>query len=184
MNPNATIHALLIAGLAASSACAASSGTIRFNGAIYATSCKISGGTPGTNNPNFDVDLGRVNGSDIPYPDTYGDKIPFHIYIGGDDDTNCANDRKVWASYDLTPNVDRFTGALRITYGDARGVQVRLFDKNGDSFNIAFGQQPIRETIKEHKATLSYFAAYQRSEPTLIPGQAFAYAVYTVSYEN
>src|ERR1700750_2851876 len=108
MNPNATIHALVIAGLAASSACAASSGTIRFNGAIYATSCKISGGTPGTNHPNFNVDLCSVNGADIPYPDTYGDKIPFHIYIGGDDDTNCTNDRKVWASYDLTPNVDRF----------------------------------------------------------------------------
>ena len=181
MNLKVFASALLVAGLAAPSAFA-STGTIKFMGSIGNTTCRVSGGTPGTGNPDFGVEIGPVNASDLAADATIARRTGYHIYIGADDDVNCPDGTKVWATYDNDENVDQLFGALKVR-GGAKGVYVRLFNKVGDLIDIVSDQHIIKETITGHKATLSYFAGYQRFGD-LVVGKADATAVYTVRYEK
>jgi major type 1 subunit fimbrin (pilin) len=181
MNLKVIISALLVAGLAAPSVFA-STGTIKFTGTIGNTTCRVSGGAPGTNNPDFEVAIGAVNASDLAADGDVAGRTGYKIYIGGDDDLACPDGMKVWAAYENDANVEQQYGALKVR-GGAQGVYVRLFNEKGEPIDITGDQKLIKQEIKNHKATLSYIAAYER-HGNLVADKADATAVYTVHYEK
>jgi major type 1 subunit fimbrin (pilin) len=181
MNLKAVASALLIAGLAAPSAFAASTGTITFTGEITNVTCKVSGGMPGTGNPDFTVDIGPVNAADFKQVGDTAGNTGFRIYIGDAADNTCPNGTKVWATFDTGGTVDHLTGALKTT-GGAQGVQIRLFNRNGMPIDIWGEQAIIQETIADHQAVLAYAAAYQ-STAAVVAGGANSSVTYTVRYE-
>lgn len=183
MNLKLLSSVALLTGMAVSPAFA-STGTISFTGSISNVTCSVSGGTPGTNKPDFDVDIGAVSAGDFTAPGVVSGITGFRIYIGKAGETSCTDDTKVWATFEPGANVDPTTGAL-ITTGGATGVQIRLFDKNGKAIDILGNDQNNgpKETIANHQATLVYAAGYEAVD-SVTAGKADSSVVYTVRYES
>ncbi|MDQ7995894.1 MAG: fimbrial protein [Luteibacter sp.] len=181
MNLKAITSALLIAGLAAPSAFA-STGTVTFTGSITNVTCTVDGGAPG-NGPDFTVNIGAVNAADFANVGDTSGNTGYRIYIGKAGETTCADGTKVWASYDTGSTVDPATGALK-TVGAATGVQIRLFDKNGQPIDIWNDKQDsVKEVVVGNQALLAYSASYQRTG-NITAGDANSSVTYTVRFEN
>jgi major type 1 subunit fimbrin (pilin) len=181
MNLKAIASALLVAGLAAPSAFA-STGTITFTGSITSITCSVHGGDPGAG-PDFTVDIGSVSAADFAAVGDTSGNTGYKIYIGQDGEASCPNGTKVWATYDTTGGtVDPITGALKTT-GGAGGVQIRLFNANGEAINIwSDDQKVVQQTVVDNKATLAYSASYERVG-TVTAGGANSSVLYTVRFE-
>jgi major type 1 subunit fimbrin (pilin) len=186
MNLKVMTSALLLAGMAVPSAFA-STGEIKFTGSISNVTCSVSGGTPGTDDPNFTVDIGPVSAADL---DTVGDiagVIGFRVYIGKAGEATCPDGTKVWATFENGATVDPTTGALVVTpgTGSATGVQIRLFDKLNAPIDILGNSQNegVKETVEDNQAILVYAAGYQAVGP-VAAGKADSSVIYTVRYES
>jgi len=181
MNLKVMTSALLLAGLAAPSAFA-STGTISFTGSITNVTCSVNGGTE-NGGPDFTVDIGAVSAGDFADVGDVSGRIGFRIYIGKDGETACANDTKVWATFENGATVDA-GGGLKVT-GGASGVRIRLFDKNNDPIDILGNNQNngVKEVVQNNQAILVYGAGYE-STGTVVAGGANSSVVYTVRYES
>ena len=183
MNLKAITSALLIAGLAAPSAFAADTGTITFTGSIVNVTCSISGGTPGTDDPNFTVNIGPVNAADFTAIGDYAGTTGFRIYVGKTGETTCTDGTKVWAQFVPGPTVDPSTGGL-ITTGGAQGVQLRLFNRDGQPIDAwSDDQNVVKETVANNQATLAHAVAYQQTG-NVAAGAANSSVVYSVRFES
>ncbi|MET0255631.1 MAG: fimbrial protein [Luteibacter sp.] len=180
MNLKAITSALLIAGLAAPSAFA-STGTITFTGTITNVTCTVHGNDPGAGT-DFTVDIGSVSSGDFKSIGDTSGNTGYKIYIGKEGETSCTNGTKVWATYDTTGGtVDPATGALTTT-GGAKGVQIRLYNVNGEPINIWGDQAVVKQTVEGNKAMLAYSASYQMVAP-VEAGIANSSVLYTVRFE-
>ena len=186
MNLKIMTSALLLAGMAASSAFA-STGEIQFTGSISNVTCSVSGGTPGTDDPNFTVDIGPVSAKDLDNVGDVAGVIGFRIYIGKTGEAACANGTKVWATFENGSTVDPATGALVVTpgAGSATGVQIRLFDKLNAPIDILGNNQNegVKETVADNQAILVYAAGYE-AVGAVAAGAANSSVIYTVRYES
>jgi major type 1 subunit fimbrin (pilin) len=181
MNLKAITSALLIAGLAAPAAFA-STGTITFTGSISNVTCTVSGGEPGTGNPDFTVPIEGVNAGDFPNVGSHAGTTGFRIYVGQAGETTCTNGTQVWAAFEPGSTVDPLTGAL-ITTGAAQGVQIRLFNKSGDPIDVwSPNQSVIKETVADNQAVIAHSAAFERTG-NITAGDANSSVVYSIRYE-
>lgn len=181
MNLKAITSALLIAGLAAPSAFAADTGTINFTGSIVNVTCTISGGTPDAG-PDFTVNIGPVNAADFSGIGDYAGTTGFRIYVGKTGETTCTDGTKVWAQFVPGSTVDPSTGGL-ITTGGAGGVQLRLFNRNGEPIDAwSDDQNVVTETVENNQAILAHSVAYQQTG-NITAGGANSSVVYSVRFE-
>jgi major type 1 subunit fimbrin (pilin) len=178
MNLKIFSSALLVAGLA-SPAAFAETGTITFTGKITNVTCSVDGNDSG--GPNFAVDLGAVSAGDFA---NIGDNVGqtgFKIKIGGE--PSCQDDTKVWAAFDAdgaTVNPD--TGLVRVTGGTATGVDIRLFNENGDKINAWLNDNVIKKTVVGNVATIYHAASFERTG-AISAGDAQGRVKYTINYE-
>lgn len=181
MNLKAISSGLLIAALATSPAFA-STGTITFTGSIANVTCQVNGGTPDSGSPDFTVNVGAVNAADFANVGDIAGNTGFRVYIGGANDTTCADGTRVWATFEPGATVNPATGAL-VTQGSAAGVEIRLFNKLGQPIDAwSDNQQVVQETVTNHQAILPYSAAYQRTTD-VTAGDANSSVLYSVRYE-
>lgn len=183
MNLKAITSALLIAGLAAPSAFAATvdGGVITFDGSISDVTCTIHGGDPG-GGPDFDVKMAGVSAANFANVGDVAGKTGFRIYVGAPGEAACKDGTKVWAAFEPGTTVDPATGALTVT-GGATGVVIRLFDKLDTPIDILGNNQgAVQETVANNQAVLVYASAYERTG-NVVAGDADSSVVYGVRFE-
>ncbi|MDF3982976.1 fimbrial protein [Luteibacter sp. PPL201] len=182
MNLKALTSALLIAGLAASPAFA-ETGSITFTGSVANVTCTVQGENSG--GPNFTVDMGSISAGEFANVGDYHGSVGFRIRVGGEGEKSCPDGTKVWAHFDADGTlVDARTGMVKVTNGAnaASGVQIRLFNENGEKIDIFNDQKIVKQTVKDNQATIVHTAAYERVGD-IAAGQANGLVRYTMNFE-
>lgn len=178
MNLKLMSSALLVAGLAAPAAFA-ETGTITFNGTITNVTCSVDGNDTG--GPNFTVNLGSVSAGDFR---SVGDNVGqtgFKLTIGGE--PSCTNGTKVYAAWDADgATVNPETGLVRVTGGTAGGVDIRLFNENGEKINAWLGDNIVKKEVVDNLAVIYHAASFERTGP-IVAGDAQGRVKYTLNFE-
>jgi P pilus assembly protein, pilin FimA len=178
MNLKLMCSALLVAGMAAPAAFA-ETGTITFNGKITNVTCSVDGNDTG--GPNFTVDLGSVSAGDFRNVGDNVGQTGFKLKIGGE--PSCTNGTRVYAAWDADgATVNPETGLVRVTGGTAGGIDIRLFNENGDKINAWLSDNVIKKEVVGNVATIYHAAAFERTG-TVVAGDAQGRVKYTVNFE-
>lgn len=176
------LSAVLVAAAAMGSqlAHAAPDGTITFNGAITATTCKINGGAAPA---NFTVTMPTVSTTTLAAADQTAGRTGFRIAL-----TNCTAGGNVHTFFEAGPTVDVGTGRL-INSGAATNVEVELLNKDGSAITVGASdgtgaglQNSKSVAIVGGAANLDYYSQYHATGGASGAGSVTSSVTYDISY--
>ena len=184
------LSAAMVAGfsaLVATQAAAAADGTITFNGSINSVTCTVHGGTPGSGNGNFMVQLPNVSSSAFANGvGTSAGAMPYNITVGAAGEAGCTNGTIVKVRYEpSSPRVDPVTGNLALDPGTgvASGVQLQLLNAADRSvINLAHTPASAPVTVANNTATLPFYVQYVSTATDVTSGLANSSVLYSVEY--
>ncbi|MDV3470258.1 fimbrial protein [Stenotrophomonas sp. C3(2023)] len=179
--------------LSSSGICAAQAadGTISFVGVVTASTCKVEAGTaPGSNNPDFRLDLGTVSTSAMNNDSTNRRSATqaFNVYVGGPGG-NCPATTARTASVRLDAKPGTVgAGFLPNTAGTggADNVGVVILNPAGDEENMAIGwTTPAQAVDDTTAATFNFWGALKGygAVNSSTAGSLAADMTYTVMYQ-
>lgn len=179
------LSALLVsAGLAAvASTAQASDGTITFNGAVIASTCKVNGG-----NGDVTVTLPHVGSNTLAAAGAVAGRTPFTLSLSGCA-TGTGNPAKVGAFFEAGANVNQSTGRLTLDAGTAdapgaKNVELNVLNAQQQPIKVGFqGDQnsQIVDIGSDGTATLNYFTEYYATDAA-VAGAANSRVQYSLMY--
>ena len=172
----------LLATIGFVGAAQAADGTVTFKGDLKATTCAVSGGTPGTGTGDFTVTMPTLQAATLPSAGVTAGSTAYNIYVGGPSDATCADGTKVGVHYE--PNsaaVDPATGRLNVGRTGSN-VQIQVSDAQTKTpINLATNTTSTPVTVVGNQATLPFTAEYYATGAAT-PGAIESSAQYSVTF--
>lgn len=180
-----TIITAAVLGLAAITPqlASAADGKISFTGSLTDVTCSIGPGAGASGGADMTVNLPTLSVKALAGVGSRAGSTPFSVVIGGAGETGCTNGKIASIRWEPagSPQIDATTGRLN-NAGSAAGVQVSVWNNNGQEINLYQNSNPSVATIVNNTATLQYVAEYYAAQGGVGPGSVDTFAVYSMSY--